>query len=73
MSTIKTFRFPVSRAPEKIDGEIRDWAEKNGMEEVSRSHYTTFVSEKRGYLICHSEFKKAACNLTEKKLENMFD
>ena len=29
--TFKTFRFPVSKAPEKIDREIREWAEKNGM------------------------------------------
>ena len=77
--TIKSFRFPVSKDPKKIDREIQDWAEKNGMKEVKRSSYTAFQLEGKDYLICVSEFKmtkeakRAAREQTEEQLEGMFD
>ena len=76
---IKSFRFLVSKAPEKIDREIQDWAKENGMKEAKRSSYTAFQLEGKNYLICVSEFKKAkkakraACDLTEEELEALFD
>ena len=76
---IKSFRFLVSKAPEKIDREIQDWAKENGMKEVKRSSYTAFQFERKDYLICVCEFKKtkeakrAARELIEERLEGMFD
>ena len=70
--TFKTFRFPVSKAPEKIDREIREWAEKNGMKELERSNYTTFPLEGKYYLICVSKFEMKEED-AEEELEDMFD
>lgn len=84
--TFKTFRFPVSKDPQKIDREIQDWAEKNGMTEVERSSYTAFQLEGKNYLICVSEFEMTeedeGCDLTQEdegfnptqeELDAMFD
>ena len=70
--TIKSFRFPVSKDPKKIDREIREWAEKNGMKELERSHYTTFPLEGKYYLICVSKFEMKEED-AEEELEDMFD
>ena len=58
--------------PKGKKNEYMALAEKNGMKELERSHYTTFPLEGKYYLICVSKFEMKEED-AEEELEDMFD